>query len=224
MSPTLAASTPALREAFYVLSLERRIPDADLLDDVVRRYPQYAAELTDFAIDLVLDALHDEAVECTESNADEDRMTLTPAVSRAISRFHNRLHAVRRKGAPSLKDKLLTNPIPASANPFEDLSREDFRGLASRLGASTVFIMRLRDRHIDPDTMSDGFFQRVADKLKVPWDIVAAYFAEPQTATSMGRQFYKTDEQPSVTERQSFAEAVRSSGLSEVQQQQLMDL
>ena len=224
MSPTLAASTPALREAFYVLSLERRIPDADLLDDVVRRYPQYAAELTEFAIDLVLDALHDEAVECTESNANEDLMALTPAVSRAISRFHNRLHTVRRTGAPSLEDKLLADPISAPTNPFENLSREDFRGLVSRLGASTVFIMKLRDRHIDPDTMSDGFCQWVADKLTVPRDIVAAHFAEPQTVTSMGPQFYKADERPGRPEQQSFAEAVRSSGLSEAQQQRLMSL
>ena len=57
MTPILTAGAPPLREAFYALSMAQRIPDAELLDDVVRRYPIYANELTEFAIELALDAL-----------------------------------------------------------------------------------------------------------------------------------------------------------------------
>ena len=41
MSQTPDASPHALREAFYALSTAQDVPDAKLLDDVVRRYPQF---------------------------------------------------------------------------------------------------------------------------------------------------------------------------------------
>ena len=52
MSQTLNASPHSLREAFYALSVAQDIPDAKLLDDVVRRYPEFGEELTEFAIAL----------------------------------------------------------------------------------------------------------------------------------------------------------------------------
>ena len=62
MSQTLNASPRALREALYVLSTEQDVPDAKLLDDVVRRYPQFGEELTEFAIAIAVDALRGERV------------------------------------------------------------------------------------------------------------------------------------------------------------------
>jgi hypothetical protein len=49
-------SSAALRNAFYELALAERAPDAELLDDFIRRYPEHATELTEFAIELALDA------------------------------------------------------------------------------------------------------------------------------------------------------------------------
>ena len=190
----------------------------------VRRHPQYAAELTEFAIDLALDALHDATVETAEFDTAEDLVTVTPAVSRAISRFHNRLYSVNSTEAAPSKDQSLTNSGSLPVNPFDALSRNEFRDLASRLDANTVFVAKLRDRQIDCDTMTDGFIQRVADELEVPLDVVIAHSAAPQPATSIGRQFYKADEKPNTPEQQSFAEAVHSSGLSEAQQQRLLNL
>ena len=219
----LAAGASSLREAFYELSLERRVPDADLLDDVVRRYPQYAEELTEFAIDLALDALHDAAtVGTAESYTHEDLLIVPPAVSRAISRFHNRLYAINRRDSGLPEEQSVTASRRAPVNPFEALSQGEFRDLRSRLDVSTVFIAKLRDRQIDPNTIPNGFSQRVADELDEPIGVVVEHFAGLQIST--GRQFYKADEKPSSTKQQSFREAVRNSGLSEVQQQQLMDL
>ena len=93
MSQTLNASPHSLREAFYALSVAQDIPDAKLLDDVVRRYPEFGEELTEFAIALAVDALRGERV--TEAaEAALDPSVVSPAVSRAISHFQNRLHAV----------------------------------------------------------------------------------------------------------------------------------
>ena len=47
MSQSRSAAT--LRDALYELSLARQVPDATLLDEFVRRYPEHAEDLTDFA-------------------------------------------------------------------------------------------------------------------------------------------------------------------------------
>ena len=224
MPQILKASPPALREALYALSLAQRVPDAALLDDVVRRYPQYAAELTEFAIALAVDALHDAATESAASDSDEAPTTVTPAVSRAMSRFQNRLHAIGRTGVPPLENQSAVAPASALVNPFEALSQNEFRDLASRLDVNSVFIMKLRDRHIAPDGIPNGFRRQVAEEIQVPIEVVNAHLAGPQTTTSAGQQFYKADEKPGVPKQQSFAEAVRSSGLSEAQQRRLLNL
>jgi hypothetical protein len=57
MATTLTSNTPPLRDVLYAFSLAKPMPDAEVLDDFVRRYPEYAAALTDFAIELVMDTL-----------------------------------------------------------------------------------------------------------------------------------------------------------------------
>ena len=47
---------------------------------------------------------------------------------------------------------------------------------AGRLNANAVFVGKLRDRQIDPATMTPGFQKRVADELKAPLDVVVAHF------------------------------------------------
>lgn len=222
MTPTLTSSAAPLREAFYALSLARRVPDAELLDDVVRRFPQYGDELTNFAVELAIDALRsDFAVDAAEAAIDPDHVS--PAVSRAMSRFHNRLHAAGQTVAPSAK--IDRSPESAAAqNPFASLSRSEFRAFVGRIDASTVFVAKLRDRQIEPETMSDGFRRLVADELRAPVEVVVAHFAASHAAASLGRQFYKADEKPNGDRKQTFAEAVRNSGLTEAQQQRLLGL
>src|SRR3546814_3540769 len=92
MSQTPDATPRALREAFYVLSTAQDVPDARLLDDIVRQYPQFGQELTEFAIAIAVDALRgDRIVEAAEVAIDPT--VVSQAVSRAMSHFQNRLHA-----------------------------------------------------------------------------------------------------------------------------------
>ena len=218
MSPTLDPSPRALREALYVLSTEQDVPDAKLLDDVVRRYPQFGEELTEFVIDIVADALRGERV-VEDAEAEIDPSTVSPAVSRAMSHFQNRLHAVTEGAAETRSTRA---DIPDAPNPFSGLPRNEFRAFATRLNANGVFVGKLRDRQIDPATMTPGFQSRVADELKAPLYVVVAHFAARQAAPT--GQFFKAEVKPSTRAQQSFGEAVRSSGLSEVQQKFLLDL
>lgn len=218
MSQTPNASPRALREAFYALSTAKDVPDAKLLDDVVRRYPQFGGELTEFAIAIAVDALcGDRVIEAAEAAIDPS--VVSPAVSRAMSHFQNRLHAVTTGAAQPVN--VSTNATNAP-NPFIGLPRSEFRAFAGRLNANAVFVGKLRDRQIDPATMTSGFRKLVADELKAPLDVVVAHFAARQAAPA--GQFFKADGKPSSGVQQSFEEAVKSSGLSEDQQRFLLGL
>ena len=214
MTPAITPGLPPLREALYKLSMAERALDADLLDDVVKEYPAYAQELTDFAIQLALDELHDVA---DAAVADIDPTVISPAVSRAMSHFHNKLHGLR--AADALKPARSTQ---TAINPFATMSRDEFRGFTNRMNVNTVFATKLRDRGIDPDTMTDGFRRHVADDLKAPLDVIVAHFAGQRTATP--GQHFKADGKPGQAAQQSFEEAVRNSGLTEEQQKLLLSL
>src|SRR5580658_5044338 len=88
---TTATMPTPLRDVLYAFSLAKPIPDADLLEEFTRRYPEHAIELTDFAIELAVDAMrgHEDA----EPDLVDD--AVSPAVSRAMSAFQNRLFEVR---------------------------------------------------------------------------------------------------------------------------------
>lgn len=217
MSQTLDATPHALREAYYVLSTAQEVPDAKLLDDIVRRCPQFGQELTDFAIAIAVDALRgDRVVEAAEAAIDP--IAISPAVSRAMSHFQNRLHA-HTTHAPEVKS---AHPFAEAANPFAGLSRSEYRAVAARLNANAVFVGKLRDRQIDPLTMTPGFQAHVAKELTAPLDVVVAHFSARQAAPT--GQFFKAEGKPTAGAQQSFEEAVRNSGLSEAQQTFLLEL
>lgn len=218
MHPILTPGIPPLRQALYTLAMAA--PDAQVLDDVVRQYPQFADALTDFAVELALDSLQESTSHATAT--DVDTSSVTPAVSRAVSRFHNRVYTLRQAAATSATQRAL--PSTSVANPFAGLSREDFRAVASRLGATTVFVAKLRDRQITPETLPDRFKQLVSHEVNVPVDVISAHFEAPGDPAGARGQFYKAPEKPQHDQRQSFADAVKSSGLTAAQQRHLLSL
>lgn len=207
MTHTPTRSPSPLRDVLYALALAKSIPDANLVDEFVRRYPEHAAALTAFAIELAIDA----AGESANAGVDSIMTTTSPAVSRAMSRFQNRLHVVRLE-RKAREDAL----APVADNPFTALDRTALRNLSQRLGANTVFVMKLRDRQIRPDTITDGFKSRVAAELNVPVKLITDHFAAVPQMTANAH--FKADQRPQVGPQQSFEEAVKSSGLTLEQQ------
>jgi hypothetical protein len=204
----------SLRDVLYALSVAQEVPDANLVDDFVRRFPDYASEITEFAIELAADAVDDD-----NAGSEAAEAGVSAEVSRAMSRFQNRLHAVRNGSERSSRGAL---EVAAVENPFETLDRIRFRQLAERLHVNTVFVAKLRDRQITPSTIPKSFQNRVAKELNVPVELLAAHFAaRPQAHV---RQFYKAEGKPTEGARQSFEEAVRTSGLTDEQRADLMTL
>ena len=213
MTPT--KTDASLRDAMYALSLAARVPDAELLDAFVRRYPQHADALTEFAIELTADAMLDGNEE-PDMPADPD--AVSPAVSRAMSQFQNRLFAVRKGRAAGSPARAIASPV---RNPFASLDREGFRALASRINANTVLLAKLRDRQIDPATMPPEFCRRIAEEMDEPLEALTGHLAAPLEAPH-ARQFYKSKGKPAPQARQPFTQAVRGSGLSAEQRRRLL--
>jgi hypothetical protein len=205
-------SPTPLRNVLYELALAKPAPDAALVDEFVRHYPEYAADLTEYAIKLALDAIaaHNEPIDMPVA-------ITTSSVSRAMNRFYNRLYTVRKEMDPET-----AKAAPAVENPFATLTRSEIRALAQRLPANTVFIMKLRDRLITGATMTEGFLRRIADELGVLPEHIIAHFAAPAYIQSSA--YFKADPKPEVGEKQTFEEAVRSCGLTPEQQYSLLNL
>jgi len=194
----------SLQDAKYYLALSKSLPDAEVLDEVVRSFPEHAQELTEFAIDLALDAIGEsgEAGLASENNS--------PAVSRAISRFHNRLYVERKAGSPP------SPPSSSQTNPFASMGRDELRTFARNINGNLPFVMKLRDRQIDADTIPEDFTRLVSKELDVPLDLVVAHFQAP--AEIRHSAHFKSDEKPEANLKQGFEEAVRNSGLTLEQQ------
>jgi hypothetical protein len=202
-----------LSDVLYAYAVAGPVADPERLDAFVRRYPQYAAELTEFAIDLLFEQ---PAAEHTEL-AEQDDDAVSPAVARAISHFHNVLYELEKAAD-------VRAPDAVAANPFAELTRDRFRMLAKALNANTAFLMKLRDRLIEPETVLArlGFCRKLAELLPASLDVVKAHFRAAPTLSSAER--YKAEQKPAAVKRESFEDAVRGSDLSAEQQRYLLGL
>ena len=190
-----------LEDLFHELSMADRRTRVDRLDELVRLCPQFAHDLTDFAVELAYDDVRSEATDVKPVEETD------PMVVRAMSRLHNRLYEVRQKPA---------------ANPYASLSPAQLRELGTNLQANTLFVMMLRDRRIQPNTISRGFRQRTAKLLGVSEAVVTAHHAAPPVLPKENR--FKSEGKPEVSGQESFEQALVSCALTDEQQRFLLSL
>lgn len=203
-----------LRDAYYELSMSEGLPDPEMLDALIRLYPQYAGELTSFAVDLTVDRLSQD-----DNVAPEMLPVMGAAASHAISAYHNTIYNLRKRAAADS----VAPPAAALENPFLRLDRAGVRAAALAIGANGTFISKLRDRVIDAATISQGFLKFLADALHIEAEGLWAHLSSDRTVSTEGQHF-KADQKPVLGQKQSFEDAVRSSGLTEEQQRRLLSL
>lgn len=207
-------------DALYQLATEKDYPDAELLERVIMNYPDHAEALTRLAIEIALDRLNGDAPSSIESDEED----LSPAISRAMSRFENALYEEQSTKTPSAPVETKSMKRPAvPANPFSIISPKEFRAFSKRMGANTVFVAKLRDRQIDVSTMTPGFIAHAAEHLPAEQAVLIAHLSAPPTASAAG-SFHKADDKPTSGGRQSLEHAIRSSLLSMEQQAILLRL
>ena len=144
---------------------------------------------------------------------------VSPAVSRAMSQFQNRLFAVRKGQAAGSFARAASSP----ARIHSHLSTaKDFARLRSRINANTVLLAKLRDRQIDPATMPAEFCRRLAEEMDEPLENLAAHLSAPPEASGM----HASSTNPKANRRSRrgnpSTEAVRGSGLSPEQRRRLL--
>ncbi len=211
-----AATQTSLRDAMYAMSLAKAVPDAELLDEFARRYPQHADALTEFAIELAIDSLMHQS---DEEDVPADADAISDVVSRVLSQFENQLYERRQARAATPPARA---PTASAENPFATLDRQEFRALASRLDVNSAFLSKLRDRTIEPISIPKTYCRYLAEEMDEETEAMAAHLYAPQESVAAGRQLYKAEGKPAATARQSFEEAVKTSGLSEEQQRRLL--
>jgi len=215
---TQSTPQPRLREALYTLTVAKEIPDAKTLDDVICRYPQFANELVDFAVEIVLDFFREEE---SEDLAVEIEEGVSPAVSKAMSYYQNRIFELKQeKDANSNSvDKIEEK---SAENPFTNLDRKSFRGLSQEINANATFVTRLRDRLINPETIPSSFIKDISQKLNRPYEVVLKHLQAPPVLASS--QFYKSENKPKAQEQCTFEYALKNSGLTEEQQSHILQI
>ncbi|QIE48206.1 hypothetical protein G5B38_21620 (plasmid) [Pseudohalocynthiibacter aestuariivivens] len=220
MTPNTAQSELFLQDAILELMEANRLPDAQLVEDIVSEYPDFAAEITEFAVELAIDML-------VNSDRDEDAVVVqddvSPLVSRALSNFENELFL---RDNSSKSDDVIARVAPEvdSIDPFADMDRKSFGQFARSIHANKVFALKLRDRQIRPDTIPHRYLELISEFLKIRLDQLFTYLNGQDRRRAMGTQFFKADDRPNHDLQQRFDEAVESSGLTDDQKRYLKSL
>ena len=212
----MTATQTSLRDAMYAMSLAKAVPDAELLDEFARLYPKYADALTEFAIELAINSLMHRS---DEEDVPADADAISSVVSRVMSQFENQLYERRQARAATPPARAATASVE---NPFAALDRQGFRSLASKLDVNNAFLSKLRDRTIEPISIPKAYCRHLAEEMDQDAEAMIAHLYAPQEWVAAGRQLYKAEGKPTATARQSFEEAVKTSGLSEEQQRRVL--
>lgn len=181
-------------------------PKPALLDAYCRKYPEYAHELTDYAVQWLIG----DALAATAPSGAAAHKASSPLVSRAISRFHDRL----RVPAPS-------GVAEGLRNPFNGLSVARKREIRDELRIDMPLLAKLQNRLIDAETVPRKFLEGLATAVEATVDEVLGYLRLPPTVNA-GADF-KAEGKPSVgAQKERFEDAVRRSTLDEKQKQALL--
>lgn len=157
----------------------------ETLEQYLRKYPQFAAELVDLSRELSRVVVEDE-----EPLSAADASWIEAAWQR---------HA---EAAPT-----------AIADPFATLSVAELRDVATRLGVPRQVITAFRERKIDISTVPKPFMADFAALMKMAFEqFIIVLSASPQR--SLARS-YKADEKPDIDARVSFEQILIEAGVSD---------
>lgn len=189
------------------------VPKPAVLEAYCRKYPQYARELTDYAVHWLIG----DALAATAAGQDLEQRASSPLVSRAISRFHDRIVA----GTASAEAAHRPSGGETLCSLFEGLSVAHKREIRDMLGINTPLLAKFQNRLIDPDTVPRGFLKRFAEMLERTLDEFVGYLRLPPVMHSQAD--FKAEGKPSVEARkETFEYAVRGSFLNDEQKQALL--
>lgn len=184
---------------------EYRAGRSPQLDEYLRQYPEYAAEIIEFTL-----YFHAHAAQLPEPDA-VPAAAPSPAAQRALARIHE-------QAAPSA-------PI---VTPITGLIQQGIASgfmppqLANAVGLSPDLLAKLEAHAIAAATIPRTLVQRLATTLNVAPEAIAAYLSGA-TATQAGGAFYYAEKAP-TQHQESFLDAVQSSTLSSERKQEWAEI
>lgn len=192
--------------------VEAGTPRPAVLEAYCRRYPQFAPELTDYALEWLVD----EAMATAESANDLSASTSSPIVSRAISRLYGHIREREAGRYPTV----LPSGQPTS-NPFHELPVPRKRAICAQLGIDMPLFAKFQNRLIDPDSVPSAFLARFAPELQRTVEGFFSYLRLPSMVNVAAD--FKAEGKPAVSgKKERFEDAVRGSSLDEKQKQALL--
>jgi hypothetical protein len=199
-----------LESVLLEFRVEAGRPGPAILEAYCRRYPQFARELTDYALDWLVDEAMTTSEPANDSNAS------SPIVSRAISRLYDRIRE-REAG----KEAAAGHSRQQVRNPFAELSVARKRTICDALGINIPLFAKFQNRLIDATSVPRAFLQRFAGELQDTVDDLLGYLNLPAMTNPAGE--FKAQGKPTVSEqKERFEDAVRASALDDKQKQALL--
>lgn len=220
MTPNTPHTDPHYQDAILELIEADKLPDAELVEDVVSHYPEFATEITDFAVELAIDMLVNAG---EEQEVPVDLEEVSPMVARAISNFENELFLRNQESAENDKTAKAA-PEVTTVDPFASMNRQSFRAFATAIHANKLFAIKIRDQQIRLTTIPVRYLEMVAESMRISLDQLREYLSRRNGRFATGNQFFKADDKPNHELQQSFDEAVADSGMTDEQQQFLLGL
>ena len=187
----------------FLLSVDT--PDASSLERIIERFPDCAAELTDFAVEW----------------AAQD---LQPADFAGGDEWDPDWYEASTESSPSPVEKAmdrLRQALDAPADPFAGLAAGDLRSLAARLGLDTTLLAKIRHRRLRPETVPKKLVEALATALGLGINAVDAHLQAPALVPA-GANF-KSDARPEAQGQQSFSDALESSSLDDEARRRWLD-
>jgi len=201
-----------LESVLLEFRVEADMPRPGILETYCRRYPQFARELTDYAVDWLLD----EAM-ASEGVGDQASSASSPIVSRAISHLYNGMR--EREAAKKMAAR--TAAHVSGHNPFLGLPVPCKREICAQLGIDMTILAKLQNRLIDPMTIPRKFLGRLAEALRQTMDDIVGHLKLSSVVTA---DDFKAEGKPAApSQKQRFEEAVRASSLDEEQKRALLE-
>jgi len=187
-------------------------PKPAVLESYCRRYPQFARELTDYALEWLVDM----AMEGVEAPVEAAATAASsPLVSRAISRLYDRI----REGEAG--NETVARPGRQARSPFEGMPVPRKRAISEQLGIDMPLFAKFQNRLIDPDSVPSTFLSRFAKAVEETVGEFLGYLRLPTMANAAAD--FKAEGKPVVSgEKERFEDAVRGSSLDEKQKQALL--
>lgn len=178
-------------------------PTPKRLEAYAKDHPALRRELTELAVELVLDP--------ARSPPATDATT-----ERSVASAWARFQAGTGMGRDSQR------PPERSRDIFAGFAGSAFPQLAARLGVSPVFLIKIRDGLIQAAGFPHALVKRIADEIGRDVEAVRAVLEGP--ASMPAGTMAKADGKPEAGAKQTFAEAVETSGLTPDQRQRLLDI